>query len=123
MSQTRFAPSGAISERSTARYTCALVDATGAAIVSASLLTLTATLTDRGGAIINGRNAVSILNANGGTVTPQGVVTFILSAADTVALGTSELQERRLTLRATYSSGELTHEVTFYVRNLAGVAN
>lgn len=123
MSQTRFDPAHAITERSTARYTCALVDPTGAAIASAALSTVTATLTDRTGTVINGRNAQSILNANGGTVSAQGVVTLILGPLDTAALGTSELQERRLTLRATYSSGELTHEVTFYVRNLAGVAN
>jgi hypothetical protein len=117
-----FTAGEAIPEQSSAQYACTFVDATGAAITGASISAIVATLRAVGGAVINSRNAQSVLNVNGGSLTGGGAFTLVLSALDTVAVGTQTLQERMLTLEVTFTSGTLTHEVRYYVRQLDDVS-
>ena len=83
-----------------------------AAIVKASLLTLAATLYDETTkAIINGRNAQSVLDVNGGTVASNGALTLRLQPLDAVVLGsidTGEMEAHVLLIEWTYSDGVLT---------------
>ncbi len=89
-------------------------DMTGAAIAKASLLSLVATLYDEStSAIINSRNAVSVLDANGGTVASDGTLTLRLQPADSpivtassVAVGEAETHVLRIDW--TWSDGVLT---------------
>lgn len=124
MSVTVIGPTSALNEGTTGSYSCTLTDTAGAAISSASVSAITATLRDvETGAIVNNRDAQNVLNANGGTLAVGGVFTLILSAADTAQSSTGRtLQARRLTLAVTYDDGTLTHEVTFYVRALADIS-
>lgn len=121
MSNRTFGPDDAVTEKTTSTYACTLVDEDGDAIDSGSVSSITATLTDLGGNFINNRNAQSVLNANGGTLGSSGAFALVLSVADlTLQAGeVAALIKRRLTLHVTFSSGELRHEVTFYIRNLA----
>ena len=83
-----------------------------AAIVKASLLTLAATLYDETTkAIINGRNAQSVLDVNGGTVASNGALTLRLQPLDAVVVGsvdTGEMEAHVLLIEWTYSDGVLT---------------
>ena len=103
-------------ESSTARLTAVVEDETETAIPSASLDTLTLLLYDQRtqiaspgttGAVINGRNRQSVLNANGGTVDASGNLEMLLSPADNVIIGTGEGQsERHVALfEYTYAAG------------------
>ena len=76
----------AISESSTGRLTAQLVDEDGANISSAAVSALVATLWDHTGAVVNSRNQLTILNANGGTLSGTGLLTQTLAVADTVAV-------------------------------------
>lgn len=123
MSQKIFGPGDSINEKSTAKYTCTLVDTAGAGIASASVSSLKATLKAAdSGTVINSRNAQSVLNTNGGTLDSSGNFALVLGENDTALSGTNKLQERRLTLDVTYTSGRLTHDVTFYVRALDDIS-
>ena len=122
MSVKQFGPNDAINEQSTARYTCTLTDVAGATITDGSVSAIVATLVNaETGTAINSRSAQSVLNVNGGTLS-SGVFTLVLSTADTVAVGTSLLQPRRLTLKVTYTGGVLTHAVEFFVRALSEIS-
>jgi len=118
-----FAAGDAILEQSTARYACTFVDHTGAAIDSAAVSAITATLKDASDeTTINSRAAQSVLNVNGGTMGSNGAFALVLSTLDTIARGTEPIQPRRLTLMVTFSEGVLTHEVNFFVRSLADIS-
>jgi hypothetical protein len=120
---TTFGPEDAVLEQTTSRYRCTLQDADGVALNIGSVTAIAATLTDAGGNVINDREAQSVLNANGGTLASGAVFTLVLSAADlTLQAGeVAELITRRLTLDVEYTSGELHHQVEFYIRNLSAV--
>lgn len=121
MSVRHFGSGDCILEQSSARYVGTLTDHTGAVISDGAVSAITATLVDAStGTAINSRSAQNVLNANGGTLS-SGVFTLVLSTSDTVAVGTQEMQPRRLTLKVTYSSGVLTHEVHFFVRSLENI--
>lgn len=112
-----------INEGSTARYTCTFTDAAGAAINPMAVTDIRAWLRDPvSGTVVNGRDNQSVLNANGGTYS-AGTFTLVLSAADTVSVGTREIQPRTLTLRITYTDGVITHEKAWSVRDLAAIAS
>lgn len=118
----QFGTDDAIPESSTGRLTAQLVDEDGANISSAAVSALVATLTDDAGAIVNSRNALTILGANGGTLSASGLLTQVLAVADTAARSTGpEYQPRFFTVKGTHSSGKtLACEIRFYVRKLHG---
>ena len=125
MSVTTINSASAISEGSTARYACVLATVAGVAIDSGAVSAITATLRDvQTDAVINSRDALSVLNANGGTLSAGGAFALILTPADNIAAtgNTRTLQARRLTLEVTYADGVITHEVTYYVRALADIS-
>lgn len=123
MSVTTFRENDAVNEQSTARYACTLTDETGAAIDSSAVTAIVATLKDAADdTAINSRNAQSVLGVNGGALSAGGAFSLTLSTLDTIARGTAPLQLRRLTLKATYTTGVLTHAVNFYVRSLADIS-
>lgn len=125
MSITHLGTSEAITEGSTALYSCTLTDTAGTAISSGAVSAITATLRDvQTDAVINSRDAQSVLNANGGTLASGGAFSLVLSATDNIqaAGNTRALQARRLTLEVTYDDGAITHEVTYYVRALADIS-
>lgn len=122
MSVKVFGSGEAINEQTTAQYACTLVDPTGAAIDSGAVTAIAATLKDEGDdTVINSRSAQSVLGVNGGTLSAGGAFALTLSTLDTIARGTAALQSRRLTLKVTYTSGVLTHEVHFAIRSLADI--
>jgi hypothetical protein len=127
-----FKASEAIPEQSDAEYTCTFHDAgpDAEAIVAASILTITATLSDVAtGAIINNREDQDVLNANGGTLTSPGVFTLrLVGEVDNIihTASPSSTEKHRLTLKVTYQrpgpeDGFLNHEVIFYVLRLTDV--
>lgn len=123
MSIKSFGAGDAVLEQTTARYACTLQDHTGAAIDSGAVSAIVATLKDPSDeTVINSRNAQSVLNVNGGTLSAGGAFALILSTLDTIARGTAPLQLRRLTLKVTFTAGVLTHQVDFYVRSLTDIA-
>lgn len=74
-----------VNEGTTSQITFSLTSETGAAVVAASLLTMTLTLwNDVDHTIINSRNAQDVLNTNGVTIDSAGLVTWIGSIADNV---------------------------------------
>lgn len=101
-------PRHTLYEGVSAVFTCVLKDEAGAAIAASDLVTLTFTLysidspTD---AIINSREAVDILNANGGTVDENGNLTLRLTASDNQILDQVRPNEKhRLRLDWTFAS-------------------
>lgn len=99
-----------------------------AAISKAELVTLTLELFDEASeAIINTRDAQSVLDANGGTVSTVGVVTMELDAADnpivSTALGVGDREAHIARFTWTWLSSGRTrtgkHEIRFLVRKLA----
>lgn len=122
MSETVFGPGEAINEKTSAKYSCVLTDQSGTPIGSGVVSTLKATLQTDDGTIINSRSAQSVLNTNGGTLDSSGNFALTLSAADTVVSGAAKLQRRLLTLDVVFSSGTLTHTVTFYINALAAIS-
>ena len=87
--------------------TAELVDEEGLPVGGQQLISLTFTLLDRDtGTTINGRNAVNILNANGGTVDGDGNVRMPLTAADSVLLDVAHEREGRIgRFRWTWGAG------------------
>lgn len=80
--------------------------------VKASILSLVATLVNKiGGATINGRNAVDILDTAGGTLSSTGVLTLKLGPADnpivSAAVGVIEVHELVLTWTWLDADGDL----------------
>ena len=85
-------------EDSTAIFSCTLVDEDGAPVTAARLTGLTFWLRDHLGAIINSRDTVDILNANGGTIDSNGLLTLILEPEDMVIVGTGSFQVENHTM-------------------------
>jgi hypothetical protein len=117
-----FGANDAITERTSAQYTCTFTGPTGAAISGAAIRAITASLYDHDSAVINSRDAQNVLGANGGALSGD-TFTLTLGALDTVAVGTREMQLRTLVLRVTFDTGVLVHEVRFFVRNVSQLAN
>lgn len=118
----QFGTHDAIAEATTATLSAQLVDEAGADIESSAVSALVATLLDDRGAVLNGREALTILGANGGSLGASGLLTQTLSPADTAARATGpEFQERSFTISGTHSGDKtLACEIRFYVRKLRG---
>lgn len=87
-------------------FTAQVQDENGVAIPAASILTLKMWLYVRStGEIINNRDGVNVLNANGGTVDGSGNFTLVLDPADNEFQGTSGGTEVHvMLLRWTYNT-------------------
>jgi hypothetical protein len=96
-----------VSERSTAQYTCTLVDQAGATVTSLTALTLSLIDVDSG-AVINSRDAQDV-NGKGNVTVADGVVTWVLQPDDNVILAPARDSElHRAIFHATWEAGELT---------------
>ena len=109
-----------VPQLTSARYTAVLLDQTGTPVPASSLSTLTLTLKDQAsGAVINGRNAQSVLNANNVTVEASGNLVWSLQPADSPILNAELGTETHLaTFVAIWPSGRLNHVVAIPVQNL-----
>jgi hypothetical protein len=114
-----------LAEKTTAWYRAQFIDGdTGNPIVSAAVDKIEATLVvgDASSAVINGRNAQNVLNMNGGEMLADGWFRLKLGPDDTVAIGPSRQQRRRLTLHVQFSTeGFINREITFYIQNLTDI--
>lgn len=115
---TELAPKG---DQTTVRVTCQATEEDGStALPAASLTTLTLTVHDGKGNIVNTRNAIDILNATIGTVDSSGNVVVTLTPDDNTITAGQE-RERRICLFAwTWSAGAKkgTYEVAYSLVNL-----
>lgn len=117
-----------IAEKTSAQYSATLTKETGATLVATDLTTLTLTLyaLDVARTIINGVDAMDILNANIGTIDAAGLLTITLRPADTAILvAANTVEERIMLIQGTFAaagSKATRHEVQFKVRNLEKVA-
>lgn len=120
MTRTTF--SDPIAEKTSQQLTARIRDLAGLGFKPE---TLTLTLYDVAtGTIINNRNHVSIRDANGGTVSIDGLLTLQLDPADTVIVTPASSQERHIALLEwTWSGGTKTgrYELEMLVNNLAQV--
>lgn len=112
-----------VPEKSTFRYTCTLIDETGAVVPAASLTTLTLTLYNQDTAltIINSVNGTSILNVDRGTVDASGNVAILLTPADGAMVdATKAIEHHVMLIQWTYAAGAKAgrHEVVIPVCNL-----
>jgi hypothetical protein len=109
-----------INERTTAELLFTVVDENDEGVVPS---TLTLTLMTLDEEIVNGRDAVNILNANGGTVDGEGNGVFLLSVADTALMDQDNRHESRVALfEWTWTGGKQdSKEVHFTLRNVRGV--
>lgn len=77
-----------IAEETTQRINFTVVDEDGVGIPAASLDSLTVTLfTTRANTIINSRDTIDILNANGGSVDANGVGYWLMDPDDNAIIG------------------------------------
>jgi hypothetical protein len=98
-------------EESTRILTTILTDKDGNAITAASLTHLKFTLWElRSGEVINLRNAQSILNENGGSMSAN-TLTLKLSAADMVIVGARRIETHRGLIEAKLDTGDQDEEV------------
>lgn len=108
-----------VNASTTARYTGLLVDETGASVPASILTMLTLSLIDAvTGAIVNNRDAQSVLNQNGVTVDENGNLVWELTPADTAILDHTHASEKRQAIFiATWASGakQMTHPFLFTV--------
>lgn len=128
---TRFTEDDDIPEASDSEYECYFEDAagTGAGLPGSAILTIKLWLSDvTSDTTIHDRADQNVLNTNGGVLSIDGKFVQRLGALDNVFVGTvpkAGLQEHRMVFRVTYTlpggggTGQLVHEVRFFVRNLA----
>jgi len=111
-----------IFEQQTALLTGLLRDEAGVALGPADLTTLTLHLYDKGsGQIINARENINILNANGGTLDAAGNLTIQLDPADNALIdATQAAEDHILQVRWKYNGGAKAGaaEIQFRVFNL-----
>ena len=102
-----FPRSQAIPESSTGTIGAQLAGDDGDDIESSAVTALVATLTNHQGTIVNSRDELTILGANGGSLSSTGYLTQELSVADTVAVEVGpEYQQRFFTVEGTHSGGK-----------------
>jgi hypothetical protein len=105
-------------------YRATLKDENDAAVALAALSSLTLTVVDHKGQVINSRNGQDILNANNGTFhATSGLLTMRFVSADNPIVTELNREERHTaTFRAAYGSGMTKNwEVLIKVRNIASV--
>lgn len=111
----------AIAEESSAKISGTLDDLDGTGFKPE---TLTLTLYDQAtGEVINSRDAQSILDANGGTVSSAGAFELTLSPDDNVIVGSGRRETHVALIAWTWDSGakEGRAEVHITIENLANV--
>lgn len=110
-----------VRERATALYQATLKDEAGVVIPSSAIATLTLTLRNAADdAIINGRDAQNVLNANGVTVhATSGLLVWTMTPADNAIQDDTLPNELHLALfEFTYSTTKGGHhEVALTVQN------
>ena len=95
-----------VKDGSSSKVTATMHDYDGTAIVKAALLTLTMTLKDGSGNVVNLRDEVDIKDANGGFVATNGTLTLYLDEDDNTRVDDTKAAERRiLLLRYTWNDG------------------
>ena len=110
-----------IAAGTTAPFSATIKDDEGVAIPGDDLDTLTLTLYEYAtGAVINNRNALDVLNANDGTVSPGGVLAFLLTADDNVAVAAAVGRREAHVIMLDYTWDTTKagrHEVVFDLTN------
>jgi hypothetical protein len=96
-----------VAQGSTPQITCGFVDQDGAAVTPT---TVTLTLRDADGEIINGRDHVDITSS-----VTAGTLTFRLSPDDTAVPDGARLLEITATVEWTWPGGSGRHEIVFRV--------
>lgn len=113
-----------IREGSTGSITGRIVDEDGVGIPATALTAVTYTLYDySSGSIINSRNGVNMLNANGGTVSSvsgsEGNFVIPITVLDSVIVDTTKLSEIHVALvRFTTADSAGSGELRFTVQNV-----
>ena len=110
-------------EGQSAKFKTTLIDAAGVVIPAASLTSLTATLvclddhdTNGDPLVVNLRQNVNVLNANGATMDTQGLFQWGLSPADMAILDESRSTERHLLiLTPTYNAGADSSKLRYLI--------
>lgn len=93
-------------ERTTSTFSADIQDENGAAIPAASLTDITLTLYDEvSRQVINGRSAVSVKNASGGTVDTAGHFEMVFELEDNAHMGGATNERHVALFRYTYDSG------------------
>lgn len=114
-----------VCEKTTSLLELQLTDENDATLAKSVLTTLTLRLYNRrSGAILNSRNAGSILDANGGSVTTSGFLSLVLSYLDNALTSQDMRSEEHVALiEWSWSSGTRfgKKEITFTVVNQAKV--
>ena len=118
------ATNGPFAAGATPRWTGQIFDDAGVPISAAQLASLTLSIVDTlSGQVINGADAVSILNTGRGTVDAQGNVVLKLEVGDTAMTETTSRQvQRSLVFDWTYNGGVSAgrHQTNFMLVQLAG---
>ena len=85
--------------------TAVLYDATESTLNKAAIQTLTMTITDGSGSVINSRSDSNILDANGGTLATDGTLTLVLSEEDNAYQGDGITENHTVVIKWTWSDG------------------
>lgn len=117
-----FSQTEPVPEQSSYVYSCDLETPAGDAVDPAQVSQIYLSLRDiRTDAIINSRSGVTVKNAHGGTLT-SGLFSMQFDPEDMPAIGTEELQPRKLTLDfRLLGGGRVTREIQFWVRAMEDV--
>lgn len=110
-----------LKEQETGTYSFTVNDENGAPIPASAMNSVTLTLyVVHTGAVVNGRNAQSVLNANQVTISEAGAVAWALQVADTaIADSTRKMEVHRALFVFTWNtSRKKTYEVDFEIENL-----
>lgn len=123
---TNVSYTGRQNEKTTGRYGATIVDGDGVAVPLAVLNTLTLTLfNDVSKAIINGRDAQSVLNTSNVTVSASGVLVWTIQPLDNIILDDSLDTELHIALFQWTFNGGLEsgkHAVGLRVANFEKVS-
>jgi len=116
-----------VCELTTCTLTLPLTDQDDVLVPKVQLSTVTLTLYPAGvpGTYINSRSAQTILDANGGTVATDGILTLVLGNLDNALVSQDSAQEFHVVLiRYTWASGTRhgAKEITYRVVNQAQLA-
>ena len=110
-----------IDEGESGEITSTLQDKLGNALNRNSISSLQITITDlRSNTVVNNRDAQNIFDANNGTVSTDGILTFELQPADTVNVGSPRgvLEERQVIIQWTWVVEHLTTHTGKHVFNI-----
>jgi len=103
-------PTHQVYEGISAKFSCVIVDEDDAPIDAANIDTMTITLyslDDPAFPIINSRDAVDVMNANGGVLGTGGAFSWTMTAADNVILNQTQGSERHMMrIDFTYDNGD-----------------